>query len=261
MDDTFIDMFSTFDSPIPYKKLEIYPVPMKHYYIFNTLATCLLLEKNSITDPATAMKAISMSYLEYLFFVSNEENKLLYLLDGLLRLVLKKENEDFSIRFSKNDNNKRVIIVDKEIYDASDFNEIRQIIAKQNMLDLPNEKIQKEVRDNLDEARRFKARLNKSSVAPLEEQLMALSMYSGWKLEEIYELTIRKFILGIRRANHMIMSNIYLTASMSGFVKFKNKDILKGWLADIRVEDEYSDVKMTPEELAGTASFESAKNN
>jgi len=56
----------------------------------------------------------------------------------------------------------------------------------------------------------------------------------------------------------MIMSNIYLTASMSGFVTFKDKSILKTWLTDIEQEDAYEDVKMNPDELRGKANFENA---
>jgi hypothetical protein len=46
---------------------------------------------------------------------------------------------------------------------------------------------------------------------------------------------------------------------MSGFVKFKDKSILQGWLTDLEVADKYADVKMSPDALAGKANFEEAK--
>lgn len=256
------DVFYTFDEPVIYKKLRLYPITMKHYYVFNGLASCLLLEKNSIQDnPELAIKAIGMSYLEYLFYVNNDKNKLTYLLDGLLRLSLgKPDDENFTIGRATDTSGKPLLIIEDEEYNSDDFDELREIIAEQNMLDLPNEKIQKNVRDALEEAQRFKQKLNKSSVASLEEQLVAFSLYSGIPFREIYEMPIRKFVIGIRRSNHMIMSNIYLNASMSGFVKFKDKSVLKGWLADLEMEDKYGDVKMTPEQLASKNSFEDAKN-
>jgi len=142
---------------------------------------------------------------------------------------------------------------------SEDFDEIRKIISEQNMIDLPDERIQKNVRDSLEEARRFKQKLNKNKVASFEEQMMALATYTGWSLDEIYNMTYRKFVLAIRRANQIIMSNIYLTASMSGFVSFKDKSVLKSWISDINEEDKYSDVKMSPEKLQSKANFEEAK--
>jgi hypothetical protein len=63
----------------------------------------------------------------------------------------------------------------------------------------------------------------------------------------------------MRRANHMVMSQIYLTASMSGFVTFKNKDALRGWLADIENEDRFGDVKVSPDAIRDKISFSGGK--
>jgi len=112
----------------------------------------------------------------------------------------------------------------------------------------------------LEEARQFKQKVSGSSkMAGLEEQIVALAIKTGWSIEDVYNMSIRKFFIALKRANHMIMSDIYLTASMSGFVTFKDKSVLKGWLADIDVEDKYGDVKMNPEALEGKASFRDAK--
>jgi hypothetical protein len=126
-------------------------------------------------------------------------------------------------------------------------------------LELPDERIQKTVRDSLEEARRYKEKLLGNKVASLEEQMLALSIYSGWELEKIYNMTIRKFRRAIARANHMVYQQIYQTASMSGFVEFKDKSVLSGWLADIDNNDRYGDVKMSLEELQSKADFSAAK--
>ena len=244
------DRYLIFDDPIPYKDLLLYPVKIRDYMLLLTLASCLMLEKNSIRDPVLAVKAISMSYLEYLFFVANPENQLISLFAGLLGLVLgKKEDKDFIINYWFDKNGKPFFKIDSTIYNSDDFDQIREIIAEQNGLELPNEKIQKDVRDKMEEARRFKQRMNKSKSASFEEQIVALSLYSGIDLEKLYNITVRKFVMMIRRTNHMIMSNIYLTASMSGFVTFKSKDILRPWIADLEEEDKYSDVKIDLEDM------------
>jgi hypothetical protein len=257
------EIYYAFDYPVTHSGIAVVPVKMKHYHIFSALSECLLLEKNSIRNPEIAIKAISMSYLEYLFFIANDDNKLLYLLDGLLRLITDNmENKDFVINlWGKDSNGKHALVIDGNVCTTKDFDGLRLLIAEQNMLDLPDEKIQKDVRDTLESAQKFKSRLSGSKSASLEEQIIALSLYSGLSFKDVQEMTIRKFILSIRRANHMIMSNIYLTAVMSGFVKFKDKSVQRGWLADLNVEDKYGDVKMSPEKLQSKANFEDAKGN
>jgi hypothetical protein len=239
-------IFYAFDSPVEYKGLLLYPVRMKDYLIFQQVASCLMLEKNSIKDPAEAIKAIQMSYLEYLFHVATTENALITLFVGLLGLVLgKKDDYDFSIKYGTDENGKPFFEIGEKRFNSADFDELREIIAEQNYIDLPDEKIQKSVRDAMEEARRFKQKLNRSKMASLEDQMIALSLFSGIEIEKIYEMTIRKFFLSIRRANHMIYSNIYITASMSGFVTFKSKEATRGWLVDLEEDDKNADVLMS----------------
>lgn len=240
--------YYVFDDPIPFKKLLLYPVRIRDYYEFLSCASCLMLEKNSIRDPAMAVKSISMSYLEYMYFISTKENNFVLLFKWMMSIVLNKRDE-FNMNIGYDKNEKPFFEINGEIYNSDDFDQLRQIIAEQNGLDLPNEKIQKDVRDKLEEARRLKQKISNSKTADFEEQLTALSIYSGIKLEDIYKMTIRKFTMAIQRANQMIMSQIYLTASMSGFVTFKDKSVLQGWLADLNSVDKYADVKMSVESV------------
>lgn len=248
--------YTMFDKPIPYKDLVFYPVKVKDYEEFLFYATALMIEKNSIKDPVLAIKAISMKYLDWMYEISTKENNFIGLFDGLLRLVLNKKDSQMEYNIDKSGN--AFFRIENSIYYGEDFDIIRNIIAEQNMLDLPDEKIQKNVREALEEARRFKQKLNKNKMASFEEQMVALSIYMGIEIEKIYEMTVRKFLISIKRANQIIMSNIYLTASLSGFVSFKDKSILKSWIADIDNEDKYADVKMSPDTLQQKANFENA---
>lgn len=256
---SFREIFYTFDKSVPYKSLMIHPIRIQDYYEFLFCIPCLMLEKNSIKDPQLALKAISMSYLEYMYESTNQENNYTQLFDGLLRLVLNIKDKEKIIKYGYDKNKEPYFMIDNITYYSDDFDELRKIISEQNMIDLPDEKIQKNVRESLEEARKFKQRINNNKVASFEEQIMALATYTGWTPDDIYNMTYRKFILAIRRANQIIMSNIYLTASMSGFVSFKDKSILKSWISDISETDKYSDVKMSPEQLQAKANFEEAK--
>lgn len=226
------DYYYIYDSPVPYKEgkpeeLWIHPATMRNYLDFHIYASCFLLEKNSVPDA----RVISMSYLEYLYFTSNDENRLIQLFDGLLRLVLRKPELKF-LAYT-DERGKPFFSVDEHSYNASDFDAIKEIIVEQNLFELPDEMIQKTVRDKMEEARRFKERMNNSKMASLEDQIIAVAIYTGWDMEKIYDLTIRKFIKTLQRADHIMHSQIYLAASLSGFVEFKDKSFIKHWLAEI----------------------------
>lgn len=257
--------YYTFDLPLPYKKLLLHPVKIRDFMEFATFSNVLMFEKNSIKDPEMAIKAISMTYLEYVWFLAKQEPMIIKgYLDGLLRLVLNvRENKDFRIDYGilKDGSNRPFFKIEGEIYDSSDFDELRKLIAEQNMIELPDETIQKDVREKMEEVKKFKEKINKSKVASFEEQLLSISLFSGWTLEEVYNMTYRKFVMSIRRANHIIMSNIYLTASMSGMVTFKDKSVLRSWLVDLSEKDKFEGTMINTESVENKLNFNEAKQD
>lgn len=244
------DIYYVYDDPVPFKNdLLIYPVSMRKYYDFFFYSQCLLLEKNSLKgDPILAMKAINMSYLEYLFTTSdnnaNDSKNTAALFDGLLRLTLQlPEGTEIGIGYVGNSIDDRQIAfkIDEHFYSSDDFDLFRDIVSEQNELELPNENIQKDVRDSIEEARRYKAKMNNQKMAGLEDQIISVAIFSGWDLDKIYDLTIRKFLKTLKRADHMLHQKIYLASSLSGMVEFKDKSFIKSWLADIDERDDLSD--------------------
>lgn len=241
------DYYLTYDYPIPYKELQIYPATMKEYLEFHTYVTCLLYEKNSVPNP----RLISMSYLRYIFYLAEEENSIaLHLLYMLLKLVLKIEAED-AIKFYKRDERAYFSINGVE-YDSNDFDKIKNIICIQNQIQQIDETIKKEVRDALKKAQEYKMQQNKNKMCSLEDQMLCVVISSSLKLEDIYNLSIRKFSKILERIDHKMHYEIYLSASMSGFVEFKNKDALKPWMADLENKDIYSDVKVDRDQVQNT---------
>ncbi len=251
------DIYLAFDKPIPFKKLILYPVRMKDYYMLGYLSQCLMLEKTADPNP---MVAISMTYLQYLFHKAKDNLDIIQQLNGLLAMTLcENPNEEIDIKYKVGENNRPIIVIRGDEYNSDDFMEIREIIVEQNGLELPDERIQKNVRDAMEEARRFKTKLNGNKIASLEDQMLALSIYSGWDLDFIYNLTVRKFRKALMRANHMLYQKIYLQAQMSGMVTFKDKSVITGWLADIESDDKNSDVTVDLRDVESKVSFESAK--
>jgi len=258
-----ITYYLTYDLPVPYRNIEIYPVTVKDYLLFNVYAQCLTIDKNSIPDP----KVISMTNLEYIFnSIETEVNKPYILwFDRLLSLCLKDksfENMEESIeRFMYDpETRKPYFVIQEEIYTSKDFDEIKTIIAKQNLVELINENISKEVRDSLEEAREYKRKISGTKAISFEDYIISLSVTTGWTPEYINSMSIRKFLKSIRRMDSLIHYKIYLTASMSGFMEFKDKSVLKHWLSDTDdEEDMYNDVSIDLEKIQDTVSFESAK--
>lgn len=260
-----ITQYTTFDLPVPYKKLKIYPVTVKDYTIFSTFAQCLTIDKNSIPDP----KIISMTNLEYIYYKTMEnvtEYPYILWFDRLLSLCLKEdksfEDMEKSIeRYKTNDDTgKPSFFIEDEQYTSDDFEKIKEIIAEQNLVELIDENISKEVRDSLEKARDFKRKLTNRATSSTEDYIVSLSVSTGWSLEYIYSMTIRKFTKCIRRMDNLIHYKIYLAASMSGMVEFKNTDFIIHWLSSLDEDEKYKDVSVDMQDIEDKISFESAKN-
>jgi hypothetical protein len=255
--------YTVYDLPVPYRNIKIYPVTVKDYLLFNIYSQCLTIDKNSIPDP----KIISMTYLEYIFRTT-EENPIDYpyliWFDRLLQMCLKDDKtfekiEESIKRYKYDKKGKPYFTIGDETYTPDDFDKIKEIIAEQNLVELIDENISKEVRDSLEEARAFKRKLSGEKTASVEDYIIALSITTGFALDYIYSLTIRKFIKSIRRMDNLIHYKIYLASSMSGMVEFKDKSFIKHWLTSLDDENKYEDVTVDLQEMQDKVSFESAK--
>jgi hypothetical protein len=243
----------TFDLPVEYRGLLIHPINLKDYAMFYTLAQCLVIDKNSIPD----IKVISMSYLEYLI-KTNMDNPddipYVYMVDRILALVLPNDSSfsdplESMKRYALDEKGKPYFFIGDVKYTAPDFEEIRLIICEQNLIELPDENISKEVRDSLAAAQEYKNKLSGAKSASLEEQIIALATVTGWSFAEMYNMTCRKFIKSIRIMDNTMHYKIYLAASMSGMVEFKDKSFIKHWLTDTTAKDPYENVTMDMKEV------------
>ncbi len=257
-----ISAYNIFDSPVPYRNIKIYPVTVKDYMFFNVYSNSLYLDKNSIPDP----KIISMTELGYLYYITEIDPEHPYLIwfDRLLALCIKEDESFMDIqesikRYKYDEKGKPYFVIGEEKYFEKDFEEIRDIIATQNLIEKPDYTISKEVRDSLNEAREYKNRLSGMKSGSIEDYIISISVVTGWTFDYIQSMTIRKFTKSIRRLDNFIHYKIYLAASMSGMVKFDDKSFIKHWLSDIESDDKYSDVSMDLNTVQNKVSLESAK--
>jgi hypothetical protein len=249
------EQYLIYDKPIPIKDLLIYPARLSEYIEFNYCVQCLLLDKNCIPD----IKIISMNYLEYLIYLydSGDKKEYLYMLDMLFRLVLHRPESNFSWGKSK-ETKRGIFVIDEKVYDGSDFDELRQIICLQNSVELPDENIQKEIRDKMDEARKLRQKLSSSKPASFEELMVCILISTGLKTEDIYNLTIRKFQKILERLDAKLHYEIYLSASLSGMVEFKDKSFIKHWMTDLST-GKNDDVFIGVESMENKLSLEDKK--
>jgi hypothetical protein len=215
-----------YDEPVEYKQLKIYPVTMRNYLEFFYFAECFTLDKNSVND----VKIISMGYLDYMYSITTEEHPYVVFLNEILKIVTR--NISLKAHYGRNKKNKPVFIVDGVEYSSSDFDEIKKIICEYNQVELPDEMVQKEIRDNIKKAEEMRSR-RAGKMASLEDQMICVLISSNLSLSQIYDLPIRKFIKILERVDATLHYKIYLAASMSGMVEFKDKSFIKHWRSDL----------------------------
>jgi len=247
---------TTYDLPIPYKELLFYPVCIDRYYEFFSYSRCFFLEKNSIPD----VRVIQMSYLEYMFEVSVKDGQMhVALFKELLAICLRKERNCIDLSYNKK--MKPIFTIDGINYDKDDFNEIKDIICEQNLLELPDESIQKEIREKMEEAKRLKNRLEGNhGVGSLEDLIVAIVMSTGLSFVDVKNMTIRKFNKILQRLDNKIHYEIYLSASMSGLVEFKDKSFIKHWLSNLDEDDVNKDLKVDYDAIKSKIEFSDKKN-
>lgn len=239
------DYYLFYDKPIPYKNLLIYPATMDRYLDFHFYITCLLLDKNSIPNPIV----ISMTYLQFLYYMSETtELPYLYMFKELLKMVLHIDN-DSDLWFGTDPNGKAIFRIKGVIYDSDDLNKMTDIIFLQNSIEHIDDTIQKEVRDAMEKAKVYKMKQNEYKMCSLEDQMVCVLISTSLKFDDINKLTIRKFSKILERVDYKLHYEIYLSAEMSGMVKFKDENKIKHWMADLTKSDRYEDVKVDADEM------------
>jgi hypothetical protein len=239
----------------------IYPATVRDYGSFRACEECFRLEKNSVPDP----KIISMTDLEYLYHLFQTNNEIPYLVwfDRVLSICLKddKSFEDTGKsleRYRVDGKGKPFFIINGKSYTSQDYAEIKNIICTQNLVDLPDENISKEVRHSLELAKEYKRKLSNEKPASLEDYIVSLAAVTGWTFDYIYDMSLRKFDKCLRRMDMYIHYKIFLSASMSGMVEFKDKSFIKHWLTGLD-DEKYKDVTVDLSTVQDKVSFESAK--
>jgi len=238
-----IDFDNVWGNPKYIKNTPIYPVKVENMIDFYEASNCLIIPKNSMSDPAI----IKMSYLSFLIAVSrNPEAE--HLLDKIIKLIeLVTRGND--IGFYLDEKNKIVISIDdKYSIHERDFDKFREIIGIQNLIETKDDSLG----SDFDKAKAdAKVHLSKKNgrMADLEQQIFAYRCVQKLSYDEIRNLTIYQFRKEIERIDLIKSADILQNAQYSGMVSFKEGTTIPHWLDHIKDKSSDDDLVLTKEQL------------
>ena len=194
------EFYFKLDEPVNYKELIFYPVKMKFYLFFKIFSGCLTLEKNRVPN----VKIIKMKYLDYLFLVDKELNidNSIYIsyLRELLLLCLRLPEEFYTPNGDKINTidfiyqeGHWLIRIYNNTYDNNDFLKIREIICKQNLVELPDETIHPDLLKKYEKWKDFMKKTGRLKEQELEDLIMCVCAETNYTKENIKEMSIRFF--------------------------------------------------------------------
>ena len=263
--DYFRDKYFTYDLPVPLGKLTLYPVSIKDYNEFLSSSACLTLNKN---DDIAGIRMTNIDYLlskmqdekegpiwslrftkiiELCFhiksglkcpkcgkFMSFEEFYIKYEDEGIIdkNSILNCEcgsKYQETIKFKENEKGKKVFVFDGVEVDNQTFNKLRKYIMYQNLPDYKDDSwVDKAIRD--DQAAKNELKSRGSGTASLERKIIGVCVNTHWKIEEVMNMTIRKFLMVLGMVDDIMNYTITRTGLMSGFASLPKGETVEHWL-------------------------------
>lgn len=257
------EKYFTFDAPVPFCGLKIYPVTVRDYTNFLIVSDCFLLNKNETAE------GIPMTHLDFLLnkLVDKEEGRMWsFKFSRLLEMIFhiqngmkckgcgkvlsfdeyvgqlqklntdKKEGESLEgvkcecggdfyemIHFEPDEKTKkRMLIVDGHTIKTKDFDLLRKLVIYQNMPDYHDDSwVHPEIRADQAKKNEILAKKDGPNMANLERKIVCVAAKSAYKIDEIYNMTMRKFIMLLGVIDDAITYETTRVGLMTGLVSHK----------------------------------------
>lgn len=124
---------------------------------------------------------------------------------------------------------KTILAINGHDISVADFNRLRKIILYQNLPDYEDDSyVDKEIRDDF--ALKAEMQSRHSGRASLEQKIICVCAKSSYKIEEIYNMSIRKFTMLLSTINDVLEYQITRTGLMSGMVSLKDGKEIDHWI-------------------------------
>lgn len=256
-DDSMLKVFYANDYPVPLKKdLVLYPVQVDLYFYFHLLVECLLLPHLTSGD----IKAISMSYFEYLCYRCIEKNDMMHIiyLSELLFIVLRKDRKYIDNNGNEQDTvvvdltHKKLQICGVEISNE-EFDFMRKVILEQNAIEVPDETLPPDLVKAFKEKEEFRLKQSRVKMCSFEDQINVVVAQSSYRRDEIMTMTIRSFTRLLTRIDKIMSYEI--STLLSPNIEKKDRDKIPHYMESIdtslkeRYEKEFTDIQSLKEKI------------
>ena len=256
-DDSMLKVFYANDYPVPLKKdLVLYPVQVDLYFYFHLLVECLLLPHLTSGD----IKAISMSYFEYLCYRCIEKNDMMHIiyLSELLFIVLRKDRKYIDDNGNEQDTvvvdltHKKLQICGVEISNE-EFDFMRKVILEQNAIEVPDETLPPDLVKAFKEKEEFRLTQSRVKMCSFEDQINVVVAQSSYRRDEIMTMTIRSFTRLLTRIDKIMSYEI--STLLSPNMEKKDRDKIPHYMESIdtslkeRYEKEFTDIQSLKEKI------------
>jgi hypothetical protein len=236
--DEDIQRFNILNEYLKTQIIYIYPFLIDNYFTFFSNIKFLQIRKNEVSNPNIQIdpKVISMKYLDYLFYLAEKSNDDRYVQAMITILTIGLKAKEIIVVQDKK--RRKLLKINNVFCTWEDFDNIRRIICYQNILDFDDGYVDPKFRQAMEEVEQFKSKHIKQ--ASLEELMSCIVVSTGYKYEEIYNMSIRKFYLTLRRAGYKLDYQIMKTGMVNGTIKSDFK--IQGWTESLSNKDKYSDM-------------------
>ena len=256
-DYSMLKVFYANDYPVPLKKdLVLYPVQVDLYFYFHLLVECLLLPHLTSGD----IKAISMSYFEYLCYRCIEKNDMMHIiyLSELLFIVLRKDKKYIDDNGNEQDTvvvdltHKKLQICGVEISNE-EFDFMRKVILEQNAIEVPDETLPPDLVKAFKEKEEFRLKQSRVKMCSFEDQINVVVAQSSYRRDEIMTMTIRSFTRLLTRIDKIMSYEI--STLLSPNMEKKDRDKIPHYMESIdtslkeRYEKEFTDIQSLKEKI------------
>jgi len=134
-----------------------------------------------------------------------------------------------TIKFKENEKGKKIFVFDGIEVDNQTFNKLRKYIMYQNLPDYKDDSwVDKAIRD--DQAAKNELKSRGSGTASLERKIIGVCVNTHWKIEEVMNMTIRKFLMVLGMVDDIMNYTITRTGLMSGFASLPKGETVEHWL-------------------------------
>lgn len=227
------------DEPCPYKlkcgyELNIYPIKVKDWGIYEHSISILQIDKNKIND----IKIIQMSYLEYLYNLYSVNSEYGTYIANIMEYSLGENRIAFSeykgkIVIALLDDNDVV----KGYITHKEFDEIKKIILYQNIYDYKDIYIDADVQQLYEDY--YKIKYKNGKVPSLEEQKTYVLSKCGYTMEYLNNLSYRTFSQIFK---HCVEDTIYIGRKIiQGSYKYKVDEDIQHPLYE-KEKDKFSEI-------------------